>query len=281
VSHDAHHVRGSDGCDTVGTEETDVPRRLLVPAEHGTWGEILFPLLTALLIGTPGAGAWALAGAAVSGYLASEGLQTLLGLRGPRARRDLGHDAAWSVTVFGGAALLAAALGLMESPSVARVASLAAGVVSLLVWWLAAKGRIRTSAGEVVAGTTLSGWCVPVALAAGLSVPFALGLWALWSAAFAGATLAVRALIARNTRRDPAGSRRGALSVVALTSVCLVALAARETVPAIVLLGFAPLACVTAAVAAAPIPARRLRAVGWTIVGASAVLFATLLSSGV
>ncbi len=68
---------------------TRMRRGLLIPREHGTWGELLFPLCTALAVGHVSPHAVGAAAAALGGYLSCEGLQTLAGWRGPRARREV------------------------------------------------------------------------------------------------------------------------------------------------------------------------------------------------
>src|SRR5262245_4761900 len=63
-------------------------QRALVPHEHGAYGQLLFPMITALAIGRPGTAAFAWAAAAALVFLAHEPVMVLLGQRGPKASRD-------------------------------------------------------------------------------------------------------------------------------------------------------------------------------------------------
>ena len=50
---------------------------MLLPREHGAYGQLLFPRLSALLIGRPAPGAYLLGAAAVAAFLAHESLLVL------------------------------------------------------------------------------------------------------------------------------------------------------------------------------------------------------------
>ena len=113
--------------------------KILWPREHGTYGELLFPLMSALLLARPGRAAWGLSLLAVGGFLAHEGFSVLAGARGLRAKRDA-HAVAWrSVAIFGGAALLGAAwtYGSTRSALAAFAALLVAGI-GVSAWQLGA-----------------------------------------------------------------------------------------------------------------------------------------------
>lgn len=252
-------------------------RRLLIPKEHGTWGELLFPLATALCLGRVEASAMALATATLSGYLASEGVQTLAGWRGPRARREHRTDALLSVAVFAGVALAGSLWVYFGSVREVRVAVWAVAGLTALSAVVAVAGGLRTAGGEVLAALALGAWSVPVAMIGGVSWRAALGIWLLWGVVFSGGTLAVRALIARQTRRGGRAPAAAGLALTALAVGALAVLVRGGHVPWVVLVGFLPAAILVAVVALAPIPARRLRWVGWSLVAASALLFASLV----
>src|SRR5205823_6340503 len=78
-------------------DDADYRRResgiALLPKEHGAYGQLLFPLITAMAVGRPGVAAWSFAAAAVCAFLAHEPLLLLLGQRGPCARRERQDDA--------------------------------------------------------------------------------------------------------------------------------------------------------------------------------------------
>src|SRR5688572_9798586 len=94
----------------------------MLPREHGAYGQLLFPLTTALAIGRPGRAAFAWAAASALAFLAHEPLVVLAGLRGSRASRDDRQRARrWLAAYLTGAALLGS-LALVWMPRDARLA---------------------------------------------------------------------------------------------------------------------------------------------------------------
>ena len=86
----------------------------LLPKEHGAYGQISFPLVAAFAVGGVSAGGLLIASALIAGFLAHEPALVMLGLRGPRAKRELWNRAAvWLVCslLIGGAAAIGAAIG--------------------------------------------------------------------------------------------------------------------------------------------------------------------------
>jgi len=249
-------------------------RWLLLPQEHGTYGEMFFPLVTALVIGRPGGSAGALALAAAAGYLAQEGVQVLAGWRGARARRELAGPALRTLAVFGLIAVLAGLFGLTTAPPPVRLACAGAAAASAAVVGLAAFRRLKTAAGEILVGAALPAWSVPVAMAGGVPFEGAALCWALWTAAFAGATLAVRAVIARTRREKSRPSQAGAV-LAAMTAVLAVWLGPPAGAERVWLTaGLLPTVLVILVVAWGPVRAQALRRVGWTLIGASGLLLA-------
>jgi hypothetical protein len=250
--------------------------RLLLPQEHGTYGEILFPLLTALAVGRPGPVAWALVAAAVGGYLAHEGAIVLLGFRGVRARRERRAAAVRSLLLFGGVGVLGGILGWILAEGDVRVATVLSVTLSLAALSLAWGGYERSAAGEILAGVALASWGIPVAVAAGAGWVAALVCWAVWVITFSAATLAVRAVIARAKRRSPWPSLLGvgALAAAAVAGVWHVA--ATDAVPTSVLWALVPTAALVLLLSVGPIPAQRLKMIGWSLMAASLATFAVL-----
>lgn len=204
-------------------------RALLLPREHGTYGEVLFPLVSALVLGEANRAAWGLALVAVAGFLAHEGFVVLLGSRGARIRREA-SPAAWrSVGLFGAAALAGAALawpGLTQAVVLGVVLAAALSLAAIAAAWL---GWERGLAGELLAALALTSWSVPVALAGAVPAVTAFSVWTIWCVVYGLATVIVHAIIAGVIRQGP-------------------------------------------------LTAKRLRSIGWSIVGASAV---TLLLIGI
>jgi hypothetical protein len=199
--------------------------RYLLPREHGTYGEILFPLCSALLVGQMNRAAMGLAAVAIGGFLAHEGFVVLLGTRGSRAQRTA-RMAAWrSLLSFGAIAAAGASIAwpgftLPVLYGVALASSLS--MAALLLAWF---GREHSLAGELLVALALTAWCVPVALAAAVPIGTALRIWLVWCVLYAAATCAVHAVIASRVtakRLRQVGWSIVGLSVVTMGGVWLV-----------------------------------------------------------
>jgi hypothetical protein len=243
--------------------------RLLLPKEHGTYGELLFPLITALGIGGVTTGGVLVALAALAGYLAHESVAVLAGLRGPRARRDHAPEARWGLATLGTLCAILGGAGLAALPADARLALLAPSVLSVATLAAAWLGRVRSAWGEAVAAAALSAWSLPVALAGRASLMAALACWGIWAAVFIAGTLAVRALIAR-TRRQPAWPEALASALVSAGAFAgALWLVQLDRLPPGVLVAFVPTTLAAGVLGVPGITARHLRRVGWTLVTAS------------
>ena len=250
---------------------------VLWPREHGTYGELLFPLATALLLGRPGLTAWGLCAVALGGFLSHEGLVVALGRRGERARRDDGTRARISLLSFGGLALVGAMValpGLESAAALAAAVAIALACVALWVEWLAAERRL---AGTSIAALALSAWCAPVALASGLPISWSFGLWSIWFAAFAMSTAAVESVMARSARRSPRRAEVLCLVLVALSNGGVLAAIRYGQLPAGAAWTLIPMSLAALFIAATHIPARRMRAIGWSIVAMSVATLALML----
>src|SRR5262245_28487506 len=60
----------------------------MLPREHGAYGQLLFPLVTALAVGWPTVAAYGLAVAGIALFVAHEPLLVVMGQRGVRAERE-------------------------------------------------------------------------------------------------------------------------------------------------------------------------------------------------
>lgn len=228
---------------------------MLLPREHGTYGEIAFPLITALLLGSPNRAGWGLVLFAVGGYLAHEGVLVLTGGRGPRARREQRAAAVMSVATFGAIALAGASLSLSALTSAAQIGALVACGLSAIAIASAVIGREHTLPGELVAALALPAWGVPVALQGGVPWHIALAVWGVWSFGYAAATCVVHVVIRRTKGQSVTAALAG-------TILCAVA-------GPVVSLAAIPLSLAALALAWLPVSAKRLRHVGWTVIGAS------------
>src|SRR5688572_14716336 len=83
-----------------------------LPKEHGAYGQLSFPIATALLASGGSSAAGLLALATMAGFLAHEPAAIILGLRGVRAKREDGAKArrwmaGWlAIAIVGGSAAL-------------------------------------------------------------------------------------------------------------------------------------------------------------------------------
>ena len=91
-------------------------RTALLPKEHGAYGQMAFPLITALVVCGATAPALFTVVAIVTGFLAHEPALVLLGMRGARARRELARDARRWMLVLGAATCTAGALAVLTAP---------------------------------------------------------------------------------------------------------------------------------------------------------------------
>ena len=253
------------------------PPRSLLPHEHGAWGQLAMPLLTALAIGRPGLAPSALAAAVVLAFVAHEPLLVLLGQRGRRVGEEEAPRARRWLAVTGGLAAVTGALGIALAPAAARVAlalpAALAVVVALLVW----RRLEKTTLGEigVAAALASAGWAV--ALAGHAPAEDALAAALAWVIAFAAATLGVRVILARarsKGARDP-----GKLHAVLAAGLAAVAVAlAAAGLPAALAWATLPTALLAIAICLAPVSPKQLKPLGWAIVGSSAVTFVILVA---
>jgi hypothetical protein len=251
-----------------------VRERTLWPREHGAWGQLLYPLVCGLVLGRGAPAAWLLVVAAAAVFLAHESALVLLGQRGPRLLESHGARARRWLLVLGSLAVAAGLVGLAMAPVAALVASVAAVALAVVVFALLARGLEKTTSGEIVAATALSSAVVPVALAGGAAASQTVAIFALWSLAYASATLSVRAVIARGKRRPwlvPA-------AVAPLVAVASAAVFAGPLGMSRLAWAFAPMGLFCAAVLLAPPKPRWLRAVGWALMVVCTVTFAVLLA---
>ena len=249
----------------------------MLPHEHGAWGQLAMPLLTALAIGRPGVAPTALAAAVVLAFIAHEPLLVLLGQRGRRVAEEEAPRARRWLAVTGGLAVVSGALGIVLAPAAARVAlALPAGlavVVALLVW----RRLEKTTLGEIVVAAALSsaGWAV--ALAARAPSEDALAAALAWILAFAAATLGVRVILLRARSKgahDP--GKLHAVLAAALAGVAVLLSAAG--LPAALAWATLPTALLSIFVCLARFSPKRLRPLGWAIVGSSAVTLVILVA---
>lgn len=250
-------------------------KRILLPREHGAYGQLLFPIGTALALGGGSAPAFALALSCVSAFAAHESLLVLLGHRGARAAREQRQPASVWLIGCGTLAAGAAAFGVVRMPIPARAWLLLPAALSLALVWFIFHGREHSTSGEVVAASALSSCSIPIALAGGVSAVPAVTCWLVFVLAFVVATIAVRSMIARvkTARRPlpvPSAGGAGAWLASAVMALSVVGGAASWW-PWAVPLALLPVCGIAAVLSLFPLHPRHLRPVGWSLVTATAL----------
>jgi hypothetical protein len=243
--------------------------RLLLPHEHGAYGQLLFPLATALGVGTPAWPASGLALACILAFVSYEPLLVLLGRRGAHARRANGPRARYQLA---GTTALLVAIGIWSvwaidaTTRAALAIPLTLGACQALLVGLRVE---RSVLGEVAAAVTLSSCALPVALAGGAGLRVALTCWLVFASGLTVATLAVRSVI---------GRVRGTDSPWLASAARVTAFLVVGTAGWLILRGWLPLAALIALIPGvsfalgltfvAPHP-RHLRRIGWTLLASS------------
>ena len=246
----------------------------MLPKEHGAYGQLGFPLVTALIVVGPAYASVLVAAAALALFLAHEPMLVLLGYRGGRARTTDAPRAWWWLTGALVAGTATAILALDATPAGLRWTFLVPALPAAWVAYAAIHGHEKTSLGESGAAVAFAAAALPLCAGAGradigaaIAVAFAL--------LFVLATLAVRVIVLR-TRAG------GDHSAVRRTRAATAAIAGFGTLAALLgvsdgLVTWLTIAAIVpgiffvAALAAFPPPATRLRKVGWSLVAVSAL----------
>jgi len=231
---------------------------------------LVFPLLSVLVF-APAASSVLLTFALVSAFLAHEPLLVLLGRRGPRALRSLGPAARRRLIFLALGAAGLGATGLWLAPVALRFVAWPLGLAAV-VGVLMATGREKTVAGELWVSAAFASACLPLGVAGGVTSASMLWVAGIWFATFALEALAVKATLSRLK-----GKRPGLLfAAAALPTLALLLAAALGSLGFPIAWALAP-ACVASFVLAwVHVHPRKLRAVGWALVGTDAAVLLSL-----
>ncbi len=254
------------------------PTRTLIPHEHGAYGQLVLPVLTALALGHPNVPSLLLAYAMVAAFVGHESLLVLLGQRGKRASEEDAPRARRVLAILGTQAAVAGLAGFYLAPPFARAALVLPVLLTAAVGGLLLRRREKTLGGEIVVSAALSSGGLAVALAGGAPLAWAVGAWVTWLLAFSAATLAVQAILARarsKGERDPGLVHAAAgLALVAAAFAAVPLLGLPGAVPVALL----PTACLSIAVCLARVSPKRLRELGWAMVASSVVTMVVLVA---
>jgi len=252
----------------------------LMPREHGAYAQVIFPQLTALLLGGITTPALLLALAAVTVFLAHEPLLVLLGSRGGRAKRETGSPARQRLVWLAVIGVPAGLLGLWLSPPTARVGAAIPLALALLLAPLVFRREEKTALGELLIAVSLSATLSPVAIGGGARFLVAAGAAGVWATVFVLGTLTVRGIIARAKKTAQPDWRHyigPALSVAAIALAAVLALA--DAVPVLAAVAVVPTAFVALVFGLAGVHPRNLRRMGWSLVASNLAVLAALILS--
>jgi hypothetical protein len=251
-------------------------RRSMIPHEHGAWGQLAMPLVTALAIGRPTAAALLLTSGAVLAFIAHEPALVLLGQRGRRVLDEEGRRARRWLATTGALAVAAGGAGVVLAPPIARAALAVPAALAAAVAWLAVRRLEKTIAGEIAVACALASAGLAVALAGGAAPGDAAAAALAWIVAFSAATLAVQVVLVRvrsKGERDP-GRRHAAAAALLVAAAAALSAAG---LPRTLALATLPTALLSIAVCLGRVSPRRLRGLGWAMVGSSTLTLAILV----
>ena len=243
--------------------------RSLAPREHGAYGQLGFPLLTALCAAWPRLAGILFVASAVLLFLAHEPALVAFGRRGQRAREEDGPRAMRVLLVLLAAGVLlgGAALWLSEGP--ARLGAAIAAALAVLLTGAVALGLEKTLPGELIAASAMTSAALPVAAADGVRWDLAVSLWGAWLLGFAAAVFTVRAVIVEHKTRAQSAAVRLLGTLLAIGSAAALA-AAGELRPGLVLAA-SPLFAASSWIALRPPSMKEMTRAGWTLMAAGAL----------
>lgn len=247
----------------------------MIPREHGAYAELLFPMATVFLGGSPSGSTWLLAIGAAACFFANEPLLVLFGQRGSRLKREDGDRAKRALLIFLLVALSAGISGLLLAPRAAQISVGLPLLLGLALVMIAVQGLERSMFGEALAAGALSSVAIPLGLSAGLDPTATLAVAMIWLVASLLGTSVVRLSVARTKAKTDEEWRLVRLKRLLLILVCLVVIAVGVAAPFAsrvglwVLAAVVPVAVVVLVVAALQPTARRLRLMGWSLVAAN------------
>ena len=255
----------------------------MFPKEHGAYGQLGFPLLTALTVAGVSITGLLIAAAAVAGFLAHEPLLVLAGHRGARAKReDRARATVWLVA-SGIVTLVCGSAALWLAPANTRWSFAFPLVPIVLVVAALATNREKTAAGEMLVAVAFSLLVVPICVTAGAGASIAFAIALAFATHFSATTLGVRVIILKvrggGNPRATRATRQLLFAFVIIMASGLSALVIRGMLPGAALLAIAPGTIVALAIAFNPPSPARLRTVGWTLVGTSVGAATILIAS--
>lgn len=249
----------------------------LIPREHGAYAELGFPLLSGLLVASPGWASFLFVAAAMLFFFANESVVVLVGARGKRLQEEQGPAARRLLARLGALGTLAGLAAWILAPVSARWFALVPAAFALCLVPAVLSKNLKSLGGEAIAAAAFSSMHLPVAAAGGAEGALLWGPPVMWFATTMVATFAVHAIKSRVTGVKPWVVPVSAFAApLALAS----ALALAWSLPAFRAVAFAaclPLAGVLVLDRLALSP-KKLKQVGWTVVAANALAITVLVT---
>jgi hypothetical protein len=247
----------------------------LIPREHGAYAQLGFPLLSGLVLSSPGASSWLFVLAAILLFLANEPAVVLAGARGKRLQEEMGLAARRQLALLATMGAAAGIAAMMLAPVIARWLALVPAAFALCLVPAVLSKRLKTLPGEALAAAAFSAMHLPVAAAGGASGELLWGPPVMWFATTMVATFAVHAIKARVTGLNGWVVPFAVWSAPVALAVALCAAWYFPGFRAVCLASCLPLAGVLAVNGLAPGP-KRLKQVGWAVVAANALAVTVL-----
>jgi hypothetical protein len=250
-------------------------QRKMVPREHGAYAELLFPIVSVFLGGSPTTSTWLLAIGAIACFLANEPLLVLVGQRGTRMKREESDRAKRALLIFLLIGLGAGIAGLLLATPAVQYAVGMPLLLGVGLIMLAIQGLERSMIGEALAASTLSSIAIPLGLSAGLGLTPTLAVALIWLLTSLLGTAVVRLTLARTKAKTDQELARVRFNRALLVLVCLAVVVVGVAAPygsrvgLWVLAAAVPVAVVVLTMAILQPTARRLRLMGWGLVAAN------------
>jgi hypothetical protein len=250
-------------------------QRKMVPREHGAYAELLFPIVSVFLGGSPTTSTWLLAIGAIACFLANEPLLVLVGQRGTRMKREESDRAKRALLIFLLIGLGAGIAGLLLATPAVQYAVGMPLLLGVGLIMLAIQGLERSMIGEALAASTLSSIAIPLGLSAGLGLTPTLAVALIWLLTSLLGTAVVRLTLARTKAKTDQELARVRFNRALLVLVCLAVVVVGVAAPygsrvgLWVLAAAVPVAVVVLTMAILQPTARRLRLMGWSLVAAN------------
>lgn len=246
---------------------------MLLPREHGAYGQLSLPLVTAFSVAGPSIAGLMVAVSAVAAFVAHEPASVLLGLRGARVRQELGGRATRWLACSLAISTIAGVIALLVIQRSAQWSVLVPIIPAVLLGVAAVRGREKSWYGEVAAALAFAGLAVPIAMAGGDSLATAIAVAIPFAVLFVTSTLAVRTVILRvrggGNPEAMMATRRTVLAVTAVATTCLVWFTAVGFLPLATIAAAAPGLLTAVVIAVRPPHPAHLRTIGWTLVAVS------------